>query len=177
MKLLKVIFLAGVLNLVNVVYGQSDHAQVSRFLSQFSQYRRTSSAQNAANGNQHLNVAGLKRIARHDFKSRRPAPGERNTYLRFHLSVYEYQSLETAASAFDGLRREIAAQQDEVQHKSPLYVLVQGDKVFWLSGACLYSRANWDAIEAKLKQALLVETEPGGDKAIKILCGGALAGG
>lgn len=41
--------------------------------------------------------------------------------------------------------------------------------------ACLYSRANWDAIEANLKQALLVETEAGGDKAIKILCGGALA--
>ncbi len=177
MKLLKVVFLAGVLNLVNAVYGQSERLHVSRFLSQFSQYRRTSSAQNPADGNKHLNVDGLKRTTRHDFKSRRPAPGERNTYLRFHLSVYEYKSPESAASAFDRLRREIVAEQDEVPHKSPLYVLLHGDKVYWLSGACLYSRANWDAIEAKLKQALLVETEPGGDKAIKFLCGGAVAGG
>ncbi len=127
MKILKVIFLAGLLNLSNAVYGQSERIQVSRFLSQFSEYRRSSSAQNPADGNSDLTIDGLKRITRHDFKSKRPAPRERNVYLRFHLFVYEYQGPESAASAFDSLRREVAAEEDEVPHKSPLYVLLHGD--------------------------------------------------
>jgi hypothetical protein len=176
MKILKIILLVGLLNLGNVVYGQSTRVGAAGFLSQFGQYRRTSSKQNPASRSRDLNTEGVKRVTRHEFKSKQPAPGERNTYLNFRLSVYEYQSVEGADSAFAALRDAITVKQKDLPDKSPVYVLLHGDTVYWLSGACLYSRTNWDAIEAKLQRALLGQAEPAADKAIKIFCGGELAG-
>jgi len=176
MKILKVILLVGLLSVGNAVYGQSGGSGVAGFLSQFSQYRITSSTQSAADRCSDLNVEGMTRITRHSFKSKQPAPGERNTYLTFRLSVYEYSSVESADSAFNAMRSGIAVKQSELPDKSPVYVLQDGQKIYWLSGACLYSRTNWDAIEAKLQNAVLGQTPPASDKVVKILCGGQVAG-
>ena len=175
MKILKVIILVGLLTLGNVAYGQSHRSGVAGFLSQFSQYRRTSSTQSVAVRCRDLNIEGVTRITRHEFKSKQAAPGERNTYLTFRLTVYEYRSVESAESAFNGMRNGIAAKQSELFYKSPVYVLRDGQTVYWLSGECLYSRANWDGIEAKLRQSVLGQAEPAGDKVVKILCGGEVA--
>ena len=175
MAIFKIVIVVALLHVGNAVHAQSQPAGVAGFLARFSQYRRTTSTQSVVNRRSDLNLEGVSRITRHDFKSKQPAPGERNTYLTFRLVVFEYASVESADSAFNAMRTGIVAKQNELPDKSPVYVLRDGPRIYWLSGACLYSRTNWNAIEAKLQHAVLGQTQPAGDKVVKILCGGELA--
>jgi hypothetical protein len=134
-----------------------EHENLEEFFSRFKEYTRSDSHDGPC---PHTHKRAfleqeLLRCSRYSFKSKKPLhekKGEGKTYLRFDLTVYEYETPKAALNIFQSLFA--SSDVDMGLTYAWDYVLLQDSGVYWLHAACLYSENNWNTIRTLLEQAV-----------------------
>lgn len=100
----------------------------------------------------------------HGFKSLRPV--SKRTWLRFHVTVTEFETAGAAAASFQALVRKA----DPNQGLSYAWdtVLLAGEEVVHLAAPCLFSKENYGLLDRNLRRAVGAKVT----RSIKCYCGG-----
>lgn len=93
----------------------------------------------------------LSRCSNYSFKSVKPL-GESRTFLRFTLTVYEYETPEAALSIFQSLFT--SADKDMGLTYAWDYVLLHDSRINWLHAGCLFSEKSWSGMQNLLRQSV-----------------------
>jgi len=112
-------------------------------------------------------LEGVKSVAIHRFKSKKPVSTNPDTYATLALIILEYEDADSAKAALG----KVPASAEEEMRKSPELDLVSGPFLYRLVGSCMLSEENWKAVERKLIEAI-VGNSKAPENWVRIACGG-----
>lgn len=110
---------------------------------------------------------GVKSVAIHRFKSKKPVSSNPDTFATLALIILEYEDAPAAKAALG----KVPAGVEEEMRKSPELDFVSGARLYRLIGACALSDENWKAVETKLTNAVF-GTGKIPENWVRIACGG-----
>lgn len=112
-------------------------------------------------------LEGVKSVAIHRFKSKKPVSTNPDTFATLALIILEYEDAASAGAALG----KVPAGAEEEMRKAPELDFVSGARLFRLIGACVLSDESWKAVEKKLTDAVFGDGK-NPEQWARIACGG-----